>query len=371
MQGRDRLAALGLLSGTLLTGGLVDCDCLAEDAAALSADLRLGYSDTDDGAGARGDGLSVGARLDAGSASWHGISVGGTLYATTPVAGIDDDPLFLDSAGGPNGSGYTILGQLWVQASLGDTRLRLGRQAIDTPFADTDDIGMIPNTFEGVVLTDSSFEHWELTGAWLRRWAGVDANKEKFTRINGNRGMWVLGASHARDDWDVQAWYYRQQGGTDIVYLEGGADPLEQLHVGLQWTRQQDKAANTHARAWGASLAYVLGDFTLSGDYNKVSGNGSVSNGYGGGPFFSSCDQNTIDGTPHIRAIATGVEYGGIDRLAVGVRRVDFDQGVGDEVDTYAGYAFSDDLSLDLVYSDMGPDGSNAKVFLNYHLDLL
>lgn len=371
MQGRNGLAALGLLSGTLLMGSLVNCNCLAEDAAALSADLRLGYSDTDDGAGTRGDSLSVGARLDARSASWNGVRVGGTLYATTPLGGIDDDPLFLDSTGGPNGSGYAVPGQLWVEAEWQDTRLRLGRQEIDTPFADTDDIGMIPNTFEGAVVSDTSFDHWELTGAYLKRWAGVDANKEKFTRINGDHGMMVLGAGHARDNWDVQAWYYRQQGGTDIVYLEGGADPVDHLHIGLQWTRQQDKAADTQARAWGASLAYVLGDFTLSGDYNKVSGSGSVSNGYGGGPFFTSSEQNTIDGTPHIRAIAAGMEYGGVENMTLGIRRVDFDRGVGDEVDTYASYAFSDDLSLDLVYSDMGPDGSNARAFLNYHLDLL
>ncbi len=364
--GRGR--ALGLLAGVLFLGGLGDCDCMA--GATLSTDLRLGYTNTDDGS-TQVDSLSVGGRLDAASAAWRGLSVGGTLYATTPLAGIDDDPLFLDSSGGPNGSGYVIPGQLWVQGEWGGTRIRLGRQEIDTPFADTDDIGMIPNTFEALVVENTDVEHLTLSAMHLRRWAGVDANKEKFSRLNGDRGVQVFGASYARGHWDAQAWYYRQSGATDILYLEGGADLLPGLHGGLQWTRQKDKAAHTHASAWGASLAYTLGDFTLSSDYNRVSGNGAVTNGYGGGPYFTSCDQNTIDGTPHIRAIAFGIGYDGIDGLGLGVRRVDFDQGVGDEWDTYASYRVSDAVSLDLVFSDMGPDGSNTKAFLNYHLELL
>lgn len=120
--------------------------------------------------------------------------------------------------------------------------------------------------------------------------------------------------------------------------------------------------------AYGAP---ALGDFIFSGAYNKVSGSGSVSNGFGGGPFFSSSEHNTIDGTPRIRAIAAGVEYTGIDRLTLGVRRVNFNQGVGDELDTFASYSFSEDINLDMVYSDMGPDGSNVRAFLNYHIDLL
>jgi hypothetical protein len=363
--------AAGLLSGVLLVGGLGDCDCRAEEAASLSSDLRLGYTRTDDGAGSQVDTLSVGGRLDARSADWHGLGAGTTLYATTPLAGIDDDPLFLDASGGPNGSGYAVLGQAWVQGQWGHTRFRLGRQEIDTPFADTDDIGMIPNTFEALVVENSDVDDLVLSAMHLHRWAGVDANKEKFKRLNGAHGVNVFGAVYTRDRWDAQAWYYRQQGATDILYLEGGAEPLPGLHAGLQWTRQQDKAANTRARAWGASLAYTLADFTLSSDYNRVTGSGAVSNGFGGGPFFTSCDQHTIDGVRNIRAFATGIGYSGIDRLDLGVRHVDFDQGVGDEWDLHASYSVSDAVGVELIYSDLGPDGSNARAFVNYHLDLL
>ena len=364
---RKALSWVLMLIGT----GPLGCGCATESPGALSSELRLGYTATDDGAGSTVESLSVGARLDGATPAWHGLRAGATLYATTPLSDLNDDPLFLDSAGGPDGKGYAILGQLWLEGHLGSTRLRLGRQEIDTPFANTDDIGMIPNTLEGAVLDDSTFEGWGFTLAHLSRWAGVDARQEKFTRINGKRGLTLLGVSHSMTHWDAQAWYYRQRGGTDILYLEAGGDPIDDLHLGWQWTRQQDKATNQSARAWGLSVAYALGNLTLSSNYNRVSGNGSVSNGYGGGPFFTSCDQNTIDGTPRIRAFALGAEYHGIDRLSLGVRHVDFDQGVGDEWDLWAGYSVSEDLHFDLVHSDLGPDGSNTRAFLNYRLTLL
>ncbi len=355
----------------LIGAGPLGCGCAMQPPGALSSELRLGYTATDNGTGNTVESLSVGARLDGTTPAWRNLRAGSTLYATTPVGGMNDDPLFLDSAGGPNGKGYAVFGQLWVEGHLGETRLRIGRQEIDTPFADTDDIGMIPNTFEGVVLSNNTFEDWEFTLAHLRRWAGVDARQEKFTRINGKRGLTLLGVNRSATHWDAQAWYYRQPDGTDIFYLEAGGDPIDNLHLRWQWTRQQDKAANQSAHAWGLSVAYTLDDFTLSGNYNRVSGSGSVSNGYGGGPFFTSCDQNTIDGTPRIRALALGAEYHGIDRLSLGVRHVDFDQGVGDEWDLWAGYSLSENLHFDLVHSDMGPDGNNTRAFINYRLTLL
>ncbi len=354
--------ALALLGAAPLATGV------AEN---LSGELRLGYSTTDDGAGSTVESLAVGARVDALTPDWRGLRAGTTLYATTPLGAINDDPLFLDSAGGPDGRGYAIIGQLWMEGRIGNTHLRIGRQEIDTPFADTDDIGMVPNTFEGAMLTNHSVEGWNLTLGHLRRWAGVDATQEKFSRINNGKDLSLAGVSRNANRWDLQAWFYHQSGGTDIQYLEAGGDPADALHLGWQWTRQRDKSAGVDALAWGFSVAYALGNLTVSGDYNQVEGSGSVTNGYGGGPFFTSGEQNTIDGIPGVRALALGAEYHGIERLSLGVRHIDFDRGAGDEWDLWVGYSLSEDLHFDLVHSDMGPDGSNTRAFLNYRLTFL
>ncbi len=41
--------------------------------------------------------------------------------------------------------------------------MTVGRQVIDTPFADSDDIGMMPNRFEAYTLRNSDLENTTLT----------------------------------------------------------------------------------------------------------------------------------------------------------------------------------------------------------------
>jgi len=337
----------------------------------LSAGLRLGYTQTEDSSGADSESLSVGVRLDGVTSEWRGLRLGGTFYATTPIGNLDDDDLFLDARGGPNGSGYAILGQLWVEAVTPLGTLKVGRQELETPFADSDDIGMIPNTFEAARLDADPVDRVHLSIGHLRHWAGVDSpGREDFTSINGDHGATFVGVLFSSDRVEAQGWYYYQQGGTDIAYLEATTELRDKVQMSLQWTHQRDRAADQQAMAWGAALAWELGDFTLSGDFNQVFGSGSVTNGYGGGPFFTSAEQNTIDGIPRVRALAAGVEYGGIEDLTLGVRHVTFDRGVANEWDFTAGYAFTESLTLDLVHSDMGRDGRNSRAFLNYRLVL-
>lgn len=343
-----------------------------EEGPVLGVGLRLGYTQTADGAGADLETLAVGGRLDAASPVWRGLRLGGTLYATAPLGDLDDDPLFLDSAGGPDGSGYAILGQLWVEAETPLGLFKVGRQELETPFADADDIGMVPNTFEAGVLEADPAEELHLTLGHMRHWAGVDSpGVENFTGINGDNGASFLGLVGSVAGWEWQAWYYYQKGGTDIAYLEGATELRPGLQLALQWTHQRDRAADQQAMAWGASLGWEVGDFTLSADVNQVHGSGGVSNGYGGGPFFTSAEQNTIDGTPRVRALAGGVEYGGIEGLTLGIRRVAFDRGVEDEWDLTASWQVAENLSLDLVHSDMDSDGRNTRAFLNYRLSIL
>ncbi len=359
---------VGLLAAALLGPAAAWCDVSSDGALGLG--LRLGYTHTEDNAGSDAESLSVGAQLEGRTAVWHHLSVGAALYATAPLGDLDDDELFLDSSGGPDGSGYAVVGQLWLQADLPFGSLRAGRQALETPFADSDDIGMIPNTFEAVVLESAPAQGLWVTAGHLRRWAGVDSSKERFDRINGDHGASFVGLSYPVLKGEVQGWYYYQKGGSDIAYVEAVTELHEKVQLALQWTHQRDRVADQQAMAWGAGLSWELGDFTLSGDFNKVFGTGSVINGYGGGPYFTSAEQNTIDGVSRIRALAAGVEYGGIDRLTLGARHAGFSKGVGDEWDFTASYALGEGLAVDLVHSDMGRDGSNTRAFLNYRLEM-
>ncbi len=340
----------------------------------FSAQIRFGFSQTEDSTGNNNvNSAALGGKFGYTSPTWKGLTAGITGYTSHIIGNHDDDDLFLNSNGGPNGSGYNILGELWGQAQFSNTRIKVGRQVIDSPFADTDDVGMIPNTFQGAVITHTSLPNTTFIGMHLNKAAGVDGQKEAFTSINiaqSNSAVNVLAVLYDADSWNTQLWHYKQNKGTNISYAELALTPLESFDIGLQYTTQKDDSSGGKANAWGATAAYSIVNFTLSADYNKTSGSNPVINavgGVGGGPFFTSAEQNTIDGVVGIRANAIGVEYSGIKDITLGVRKIDFDKGVGDEIDLTASYQIKQSLSADLIISDMDVNGKNSRFFINYN----
>ena len=93
------------------------------------------------------DSAAIGGKVGYVSPILYYFNASAIAYASYPMAGINDDELFLDSHGGPDGDCYAILGEAWLGAHFPSIDIKLGRQAFDTPYADSDDVGMIPNTF--------------------------------------------------------------------------------------------------------------------------------------------------------------------------------------------------------------------------------
>ena len=352
-----------------------------EDNSGVSGQIRFGYTNTTDADASGGEDnetAAIGARLGYVSPDWHGFSTGVTGYATAALGNLDDDAAFLNSDGGPNGSGYAITHELWAQYEFAKTAIKLGRQEIDTPFADTDDIGMVPNSFEGVVIMNTSLPNTKVIALHLNKAAGVDASTpDKFTHITDTQAaVSAVGIDYDVNKWNVHIWQYNQENtvgnATDMTYLETGVSPTENLALGLQYT-MQDYATGRKGKAWGASVAYSITDFTMSTAYNKVSGTNGVQGaigGVGGGPFFTSAEQNTIDDTANIHANMVGVEYSGIKNLTLAVNKFDFDKGSSDELDLTTSYQIKDKLTADLIYSDMGEGGSNTRLFINYNFEI-
>ena len=333
------------------------------DDAGLAGQVRLGYINTDDNVN-NVDTLSLGGHLGYTSPTYHGMSAGAVFYTTNPIAGINTDGFFLDS----NNKAYTILGQAWVNADIGKTSIKLGRQGVDTPFADTDDIGMIQDNFEGLVITNNYFPNTELFAAHLSRWAGVDSPQpEKFLKLDNNHGVNVYGINYQQDKWGSQLWFYDSNKGTDISYLELGVRPIEGLELNAQYADQKDTtvgATGSDGNAWGAQVLYEKNKFAFELSHNSVS-NGAVTNGFGGGPFFTSGIDHTIADVVDQKATAIGVEYSGSDKWTVGVRKINFKKGE-DELGLTANYQIRDNLAASMEYADMGNDGTILKAFLNY-----
>ena len=318
--------------------------------------IRLGVVQIEDDAKAKTSTLALGGSLGVKTAPVNGITLGATFYTTNALFGKNSEGMFLDS----NSESYSIIGEAYLQANLGKTSIKVGRQLIDTPYADSDDRGMIPNTFEGITVINQDIKDTTVILASLDKWSGVDSDvPEKFSNLqNSSDALMVASVIYEGiESTTLQAWHYKLDD-ADFNYFEAGYED-EQFNLAAQYTTQESD--NT---AFGLQAGVNMGDLTLTTAYNKVSG--TVSNGFGGGPFFTSAEDHTIEiNELDQEGILVSAEYT-IERLTLALIHADFDKGEND-TDYIMSYAVNDNHSLDLIYSDMYDDGTMVRFFANYN----
>jgi hypothetical protein len=344
----------------LLSGAVTASDV---DTLSMSAQIRFGYLSNEQGGDLQQDTLALGGQFGFLTPTVNGVSVDVGFYSTNALFGEDENRAFLNA----QSNGYSILGESWIAVDAGATRVTVGRQVLDTPFADTDDIAMIPNLFEGVAVTNEHFQGTTITLMHLRKWASRDNRiPERFMNMNKGQGVSIIGVRHALNEYSsLQAWHYDVPGLAGMTYLEA-AYGNDRSNLAIQATNQSDNTGDGSGQegdAWGVMADYSSADFTFSTAYNSVSG--VVGNGFGGGPYFTSSEDHTLDGVEDERATLLGLEYRGGAPFDVAVVRTRFAQSE-DETDWIIRYSPSDRLNVDIVYHDMDDDGKMTKVFINY-----
>lgn len=353
-----RKSISGLLISTLLSSiSYADEASKNADEGSFFGNLRVGYITAEGDSGNSEISSAFGGKLGYTSTSWHGLSAGGTLYATQKLFN-DDNGDFFSS----NGESYAILGEAFAKAQFGQTELKAGRFEFDSPHADTDDIRMVPNTFSGAMISNTDISDTTLYAVYLKEWSGVDSEiPEDFTDLNGDDGIFAFGAEYEGiENLALQAWLYQGNDFAQLAYAEATYE-LGDLALGAQLASQTDKTSNKSGPdgdVFGVMASYNLSDFTLTAAYNGVSG--VVTNGFGGGPFFTSSADHTIADVEDQKALAVGVDYSGIEKLTLSVFHADFDQGAN-ETDITASYEFNDDVDVEMIYHHMYDDG---KIFL-------
>ena len=324
--------------------------------ATTEGQIRLGAIQIEDETGVKTSTLALGGSLGIETSPVNGVSLGATFYTTNALFGKNSEGLFLDS----NKKSYSLMGEAYIQANLGKTFIKAGRQLIDTPYADSDDVGMVPNTFEGIILVNQNIKDTTVTLASLDKWSGVDSDiPEKFNELQSS-GDALLMASviyEGIDNTTLQAWHYHLDD-KNFNYLEAGYEN-EQFNLAIQYTDQDNE--NT---AFGLQAGFNIGNLALTTAYNRV--NGTVSNGFGGGPFFTSAEDHTIEiDELDQEGVLMSAEYT-IEKLTLALVHADFDKGEND-TDYIISYAIDDNHSLDLIYSDMYDDGQMVRFFANYN----
>lgn len=232
-----------------------------------------------------------------------------------------------DELSSPKGS-YIALSEAYLHYANHGFTIRLGRQKIDTPLADTDDTRMVPNTFEAYMLTYEynkllftlgNIQQWQGAGAGL---GYIDGIKQKTNWIDTEgSGTTMIGLTYD-EALKFKAWYYdiqKQDHASQASYFELGyhnfKDQKISVHASVQYLHESEmKNSGIKADIYGGVVEFIGFGAGLNIAYNKSKkypGKRSFS-GIGGGSLYTSMDTMLLDAIANDReasALVLGLEY--------------------------------------------------------------
>lgn len=383
-----------ILISTIYAGGDITPVEAAIETKQVPQVEETGFVKTIDGyvrAGYQSDGenatdLALGVKLHIETNSWHGISAGASFYSTNDIGSNDGAGVpFFDATN----NSYSILGEAYLLGQWGNTTIKLGRQEIDTPFLDTDDIGMVPNTYEALLIVNEDIANTTVTFSHVEKMAGVDAEVDpaKFENVRDNDHVQLLGIEYAfSDHLALSGWYYHLNNSeiNNLIYSDlTYSDTFHTIEyeLGVQYAHRNLKdSVGEDGDIYGAMFALSMEQtgIDLGVAYNRANNN-YATNGFGGGPFYTSSEHLTLreanaDGDALLLSAGFDAAIVGIDGLKLGIGYLtltDTNDIESTELDLVASYAFNDNFSLDVIYSDVddqinGDTFENTRVFVNY-----
>lgn len=236
------------------------------------------------------------------------FAFGATGYTSQRLYGPDDkDGTLLLK---PGQEGYTVLGEAYGEFLINDdTRLKLGRFGIDTPYVNRNDARMTPNTFQaltvqGVYGGDDGAPQWKFGAGYFDKIK--ERNADTFVSMARDagapswvdRGVYTLGANYTRDRLSAGAIYYHSNDIIGIFYTEAKyALPLgdtAKLNLALQYSDQDSAGDNLlrgdefSARQWGGKLELGYKGALFTTGYTRASGGTNMQNPWSGYPGYTS-----------------------------------------------------------------------------------
>ena len=345
--------------------------------------LRAGYITFSKDGTSRTNGYALAGHTHFDTARWKGLKLDAEVYTVLNL-GIHQNPLsingdFFDE----DGKSFILISQAYLDGKWGNTEIRLGRQTLDTPHADADDIRMMPNYFEAYTITNTDIDDLTLRAGLINKMAGWEnaVNAQQFVNIGETLGtehidgIYYTSASYdGIKDLSLNLWCYNYKDIANVIYAEAGYNyyftKKTSLTLGLQYDSSQESGAvllgEQDANTYGVSIELAseeLGLHILTA-YNQDNGEtGAMGLSLGGGPFFTSMEVQTLDaiggaGSAWIIAAGYHFEAIGIEELNVGIAYGNFeaeDHSNYDakEIDAVIDYAFNKKLSLTAAYASV------------------
>jgi len=365
--------------------------------------LRAGYIGFSENTLARTNGYALGGHYHFDTKEYYGLKIGAEAYTVLNLAinqkSINENSDFFNK----NSNSFILLSQAYLSGKWGNTEIKLGRQTLDTPHADSDDIRMMPNYFEAYTITNNDIDNLTLAAGMIDKMAGWEngIDSQKFVDVgetlgvNKIDGIYYASASYEGiKNLSVALWYYHYSDIANVLYAEAGYNftvtSANSFTLGLQYDQSQESGSSLlgkqDAQTFGVNLEArfdALG-ITLLAAYNQDnSDTGAMPLSLGGGALFTSMEDQTLDaiGTKG-SAWVVGASYNfkniAIDNLIFGIAYGNFEAKddliyKANEIDTVLEYSFNKQFTLTtaLAMVDFKVKGMNDykqfRIITNYN----
>jgi len=248
-----------------------------------------------------------------GTTDQQSYALGGSFYyRTAPLKGISFGAAFsttnnIDSPDDKNTyAGLLAAGQesvarmqeYYVQGDWMNTQIKIGAQEVNTPFLCKHDVRMMPRTFRGVSLVNTSFEGLKISAYYLRD--AMDWDDENFSPISdsinskiSSKPVYMLGLNYKLPvkalNASVQGWGFSMPDVFNQTYFSAAfSKKIDNvvLHASptffTQDSQGDDLAGDLDTYQYGMNLGVSAYGFDLTGFYSKTGDDGIVDPwGYG------------------------------------------------------------------------------------------
>lgn len=340
-----------------------------EEYLGCSGYLRFGYIQTDHKSAS-----AIGGKLGCGYPFNSTIKAHIGLFSSiNPGLNSENDLNIQSDFFNQQKDSYLIVGEAFLTLSYKQFDTNLGRQKFYSPHLDSDGLRMIPNLFEAYLFDYHFSDALTLGTGYIREVAGWEnaANASQFVSIgealggrsNGAFTSWV---KYQPNDISTNTWFYLIPDHisifyTEFIYTQVLSDTLS-YNLGFQYDWGHDVGASRlgeiDANTLGIMASVTWSDVSFTTAYNKNLGQTGAIASAGGGPFFTSVEDQTLDAvsSKNAESILLSVEYHLTDYIQLGSAVAKFNAQHRknynkEELDLFINLNWEQDLNLELMYA--------------------
>lgn len=338
----------------------------------VAGEMRAGFIKSDGFDGT----YAIGGHFHLYTKRLHGVQAGVSLYGVSDLGLNGQNPDFFAER-----KNFVFPSLAYISYVYKDLELKGGRFSLQTPHADDDDIRMVPNFFEGAKIT-YSLPSLHFEAGYITKMAGWEngGKPQDFRSLNavlGSNvdidGFWYGGVGYEEEMYQAQVWGYAIQNVANVVYTEASiAKKIRNIdvHIALQLDIARSagaKAAGSiHSQTAGALVEAGYDSLTLSAAWNKEYGKSASMFSFGGGPYFTSMEDLTIDalGSKSARSYTFGANYA-YKKSEFGLMYGEFKDSqnfYAKESDVYALLSLPWQLTSEIVYAHI-QENTNRDIF--------